>query len=337
MFESTEHFQQYFIESLEELLTVDELGAFILVLANAYTRQDILSHLGSTLKIRFDGLTRQIQKSSEAELQRLPADDVSVFLQLQDLGYEQLEATKHRYIGPWQLQYNPLRSFRPPRKSQLKIEHIYQPFDDQSFHFNKSFLTKEILWQGEVNGVNTRLLFNKFPFADYHGILLLDAELNKPQYLNQEDCQQLQQIQEGLGELKGLGLAYNSLGAYASVNHQHWQWFINKKAYPVELAAWRHNGGKTAYPVEIEVFEQLTGAWPRIESLQNKNQAFNLLVRPDKTYLAPRKNQGMFDSVEWAHGLAWSEVMGNFTAFLKETYNMLEETHIDQALTRIKV
>lgn len=334
--QSAQKYQQHFIDTLEQLLDSDQLGVFILVLANASNRSQIMQQLKSALQTRFEHITYRLQHASADELARLPVDDAGVFHKLQQRGIEQLEVSLQQYVGPWQLNFNSLRSFRPPRNSQHEISQLHQPFAEQAFHFNKPFLAKEILWQGEIESVNTRLMYNKFPFADYHGILLLDAEQRKPQYLSQQDCEKLRRVQQGLSGLDGLGLAYNSLGAFASINHQHWQFFISEKAYPVELSFWSHNNGAAAYPIPLEVFEHLAQAWPRIEALQLSNQAFNLLLRQDKAYLVVRKNQGTYSQPAWTSGFAWSEVMGNITTSNKDEYTGINADQIEQELARLK-
>lgn len=337
LFQSSQQYKKFFTESLLDLLDSDQLGVFILVLANASIQAQIQRPLDPALKQRFSQLSQQLQTLSNKQLQQIPPDDLAVFRQLEQLGYENLEPGQQKFLGVWQLQFNQLRSFRPARNSQKTITELHQPFDHNGFHFNKPFLAKEILWQGSLEKIPVRFLFNKFPFADYHTLVLLHPESNKPQFLHSEDCAEMQQVMQSLSSLSGLGMAYNSLGAFASINHQHWQCFVREQAYPVELACWTHNGGELPYPVNVESFLSLQEIWPRIKTLQQQNRAFNLFMRADRGYLAWRKSQGTYQHAGWTSGFAWSEIMGNITALRRVDYDQLDSAKIVREFESLKI
>lgn len=319
------------------MMSHQEVGVFILVLANAISRPEIHRQLADALAQRFHAIQQGIDSMSAAELQKIAPDDLSVFRALSQIDYPNLALASHRSMDQWQLQYNPLRSFRPARNSQQKIDSLYQPFDQHSFHFNKGFLSKEILWQGEVAGQAVRLLYNKFPFADYHGLLLINPEQQNPQFLQQRDCQNMQSILQQLGAVDGIGLAYNSIGAYASVNHQHWQLFVTQRPYPVEHAGWSHNTGSTDYPIEVKKFHSLIEAWPQIDACQRSNCGFNLLLRGNAAYLVARRIQGQYDHSDWTGGFAWSEVMGNIMSSSRDDFERLSPQDIAQELQRLAI
>ena len=335
LFSSSPEFKQHFIQQLTSMLQHDDLGVFILVLANASMLGEIHQQLQPALAEKFQMLSRQQEQASTAELQALPADDVSVFRQIQQTGLSNLQLSRHHNLGPWQLHYNQLRSFRPARNSAKSNINLYQAFDDNSFHFNKPFLRREILWQGEMKGISLRLMYNKFPFADYHGILLLEPEQQKPQYLEAEDCARLHRLLGQLAALTDLGLAYNSLGAHASVNHQHWQLFLSATAYPLELEDWAHNGGNLPYPLAVERFANLVEAWPLIEQLQQQQQAFNLFCRHAYCYLVRRKAQGQYNPSSWNSGFAWSEIMGRITLGNGEDFARMREADVVAELVQL--
>jgi hypothetical protein len=330
LLQSSENYKSFFANKLSDLIISDQIGVFILVLANATAKPEIFHQLSRQLQIRFDEWILILGNADKQYLNKIPADDVKVFQQLQKIGFQNLELTSHKQLGAWKLQYNQLRSLRPPRNSQRKISEIHQPFDSDSFHFNKSFLSKEVLWQGSLEKNKLRILYNKFPFADYHSILLLQPEQNKPQFLTQHDCAEIQQLLHLLSGLTGLGLAYNSLGAFASINHQHWQMFISEKPYPVELEQWSHNSGQTNYPITVVKFNSPLEAWAQIDENQRNNNAFNLFIRPGKTYLVARNWQGTYQHAEWTSGFAWSELMGNITVSRKKDYASLNLSTLEQ-------
>jgi hypothetical protein len=336
-FQSSDIFRQFFIDQLAQMLEHEQLGVFILVLANALSRKQIHQSLTGALQQRFEQLSTQLASLPDTQMQRIPADDLDVFRALERIGLETLSTAEARNAGCWQLQYHPLRRLRPARNSARTVTRLKQPFDAQAFHFNKPFLRKETLWQGEIASADVRLLYNKFPFADFHGLMVIDGEACKPQFLQQADCVAAQQVFERLSNKTALGMAYNSLGAYASVNHQHWQTFLSGKAYPVENRQWQHNGGAQNYPLEVEVYASLLQAWTEIDRLQQHDIAFNLFIRGAKTWLIKRRRQGDYIHSDWTGGFAWSETAGALMTTRREDFLTLEVPHIEQEFQRLKI
>jgi hypothetical protein len=331
-FLTTQHFQQHFIQRLTQLLDNDELGVFILVLANATMDSEIFARLKPLLAKKYQYFINQIEQFTD-----YPVDDLSVFKQLLELGLDNIQLTRQRTSGPWVLQYNQLRSFRPARNSQNTISNLFQPFDARAFHFNKPFLAKEIIWKGQIQSSPVTLFYNKFPFADYHALMLIDAEKEKPQFLSLQDCSDIWLVIEALTHIQGMAFAYNSLGALASVNHQHWQMLLSQQPYPVEHSRWTHNGGADSYPLPVDCFESTQNAWNEIDKLQHCNQAFNLFIRPQKVYLIKRKTQGEYPQPLWSGGLAWSELSGQFTLTQFSDYEELSTQKIEQLLAQLRV
>ena len=325
------HYRQHFIQQLQQLLEFEELGAFILVVANASMDRNILAQLKPRIEQRFQFFTQQIKRSTD-----YPADDLDVFLKLVKLGLDNIQHSSTRVVSDWTLLFNPLRSLRPARNSEKKDVKLYQSFDAGAFHFNKPFLARERLWKGSIAAMDISLFYNKFPFADYHSLLLINAIEEKPQWLRQQDCQDIATFMHTLSGWDELGLAYNSLAAYASVNHQHWQMVLSKQPYPIEQPHWNHNGGQRDYPIDVQCFKSLPAAWQEIKYLQNSNQAFNLFIRHQKTYLVKRKKQGEVDLVDWAGGLAWSELAGAFTLTRLSDYENLTAGQIEQQMGLLK-
>lgn len=335
VFSDTSAFREVFTVKLESMLESPQLGAFILVLANASMEKNMLDRFQSALKHRFDQIANQLASSTDEQLYSLPIDDLNVFHSLQQTGLDQLGSAHYRDCGPWTLQFNQLRSFRPARNSDKAITELYQAFNPQAFHFNKPFLQDETLWQGDLANSQVKLMYNKFPFTDYHGILVIDPDAEKPQFLHQQDCMKLDRMISEISRLDGLGLAYNSLGGGASVNHQHWQLFLSSRPYPIELSSWRHNGGNHSYPLAVSCFESFSQCWDKIDELQSINKAFNLLIRPGRVFLIERKNQGNYISPQWISGLAWSECAGHFTLADMERFNCLENETLLATLAKL--
>ncbi|MGD2119263.1 MAG: hypothetical protein PVG66_12945 [Chromatiales bacterium] len=338
LFSSEVQFRQAFVDGLRPMVDYPELGAYILALANA--SQDAMVHeaLAQPLQRRF----RQLDNYYRPRLQRGEAlpdapDDLQVFDALLQIGFDSLETSRTRQLANWQLQYNPLRALRPNRMSSARLDSMQQPFNEAGFHFAKAFLDKEMLWRGELGQRQLRLLYNKFPFVDLHSLLVLDAHLHKPQWLLAEDHEFVWSLLQQIGvAMPDVVIGYNSIGAYASVNHQHFQMALPSRPLPIEAPEWRHNGGEREYPVSCQRFSQVDQAWQFIEQLQEANQPFNLLYRPEAIYCLPRAFQGSYAAADWSGGFAWAEVCGCFTLVDEHLFGNLQQDQIEAALRLLK-
>ena len=332
--------RQTFAEGLERMLAHHPgLGVFILVLANANHDARPYPLLSEALAARFARLAQAMRETLAAGRQPADApDDVLVFLKLMALGLDALPPTASRDSGDFRLQFNLLRALRPPRMADARVERLFQPFDPDGFHFNRPFLRKEVLWEGGLLGRDARLLYNKFPFARLHGLLVIEPEALHPQYLAHDEHQLVWALCERAGTaLPGIGFGYNSYGAYASVNHQHFQQFCLEpdQAYPVEAAHWRHNGGGRDYPLPCRCFRDPDAAWRAIADLHQANRAYNLLYRPGRLYLMPRRFQGHYVHSAWTGGFAWAELAGAVTTFNAEDFESLDDAAIRAELARM--
>ena len=334
LFDSEQAFHTAFVSGLEQLPAENELGAFILVLANASFDPAIFQVLSPALKRQFQAWQQQFLESPAAA-GNFAADDVAVFEKLRSAGFEHLQTTRTRMEGIWQLQFNQLRSFRPPRNADACFDTIKQPFNPDGFHFNRPFLQKEMLWQGEWLGRSVKLLYNKFPFAPLHGLLVLDAEQNKPQYLDENDHLFIWRWLEGLADDMPMGVAFNSLGAYSSVNHQHFQTFVSYRKLPVELGWWRHAGGNETYPLSCQRFIRSEDAWQVIERLHQANQPYNLLYRQGMMYCVVRRFQGSYAHENWTGGFAWAETMGAITLTGECDFDQLTDSMIRSEMQKL--
>jgi hypothetical protein len=335
LFTSEENFRSAFQEGLNDMLAAEELGAFILVLANASYDRELFSEMKPVLKQRFDDWVEYFA-SADFDESLQAVDDVAVFRGLIELGFGNIRETEKRMAGIWQLQYNPMRALRPRRNADSKFDSNQLEYDAQLFNFNKPFLKKEIFWEGDFSGKQLRLLYNKFPFADLHGLLVIEPDKEKPQWLTQQDHEFVWQFLSETGAQMPIGMGYSSLGGYASVNHQHFQTFVSKKKYPVELSCWDHNGGHMPYPLSCRKHFKRDEAWQFIDALQQSNAAFNLLYRADEVYCFSRAFQGSYPQAEWTPGFAWSETAGNMTVTLSKDFIKLEEADISRELHKIR-
>lgn len=335
LFASKEQFRHLFEQGLVKLLEHDGLGIFILVLANASFDQHVHDYTYTALLKKYQQLSAKYQfLLQDGQLLTEPEDDILVFLKLMAMGIDKVSQTEFRQTEQWELQFNHIRSLRPARLSKNVIEGIRLDFNPDGFHFNKPFLQKECFWSGMMNNKHLDVFYNKFPFARFHSLLVPEKEASLPQYLSQEYHEYIWQITESLGQsLSGIGMAYNSYGAFSSINHLHFHLFIKEHPLPVTEPVWSHNGGAKSYPIQCEVFSSVKQAWDFIEQLHEQQISYNLIYQPGKIYCLPRKHQGTYPDSAWSSGFAWYEVSGGFTTFNHTQFMDLDCQTLEQELS----
>lgn len=343
-FASLDALRQRFVAGLDAMLDRqcraergDGLGVYILVLANAAQDPSLWQPLRDKLIRCHQDLAATTRQALRHGVKLdAPADDLMVFLKLMALDlkadeYEQLLVSPPRRLGPWEVQFNPLRALRPARMSEARVEGMMRPFDAGGFHFNKSFLAKEVLWQGELAGKSARLLYNKFPFAPLHGLLAPEPERQRPQFLTPEMHGWAWQVTQQAGAaMAGFGLAYNSYGAYASVNHLHFQTFVRAQPLPLQRL------DAAAYPLPVYSFGAATDAWFQIDALHVAGTPYNLVYSAAGVSVIPRARQGEIALQTWSPGFAWSEMAGAFNVSSRADYEGLTAAVIEQALAELR-
>ena len=315
------------------MLCDDELGAFILVLANSRQDQFLRDELADALNTTFIALKDNFVAG------RLDAtqDDVDVFEQLLELELAEIPVWQNRQVGDWEITYNSIRRLRPARASSQVLHSISQPYDASKFHFNKPFLKPEILWQGEFDGVNSRVLFNKFPFSEYHLLIVLSPQMNNPQLLTWRDHQYISSLAEVLAKVfPGFGIGFNSLAAGASVNHLHFQGFVRERCFAIESSHWSHNGGDTQYPLAVKRFVDAESSWEYLQQLIAKNEAFNCLYRDRYCYVVARRFQGTVSLPGWLEGAGWIDVAGAVTVSGSGIFERLTEEQVAAGIGLLK-
>lgn len=337
-FASTADLEQRFSKGLADMLAEhDGLGVYVLCLANAAYDDGLWARLREPLARRHQSHARDISDALR-QGRRLtePDDDLMVFLKLLAIGFDGVETTSRRQAGPWHIQFNPIRALRPPRASGGRVEGLRRPFDAAGFHFNKPFLAKEVLWEGDLAGKPARVLYNKFPFAPLHGLVVPEPLLGRPQWLTPElHGWAWDTVAEMGGRLPGIGLAYNSLGAQASVNHLHFQSFLGAEKLPALDSRFAHNGGAESYPLPCQVSDEPEAAWFLLDELHQRDVPYNLVYTQGRVHILPRLAQGKHPTPPWGAGLAWSELAGSMTVFSREDFEALAESDITAALSAL--
>ena len=334
LFSHPETFSTEFTAGLQRILGQHSLGAFILACANASGQAGLYQALGALLEAEYRDLRQDYLAGVEANG---VAEDLQVFVRLLELGLENLPPTSTRTTGPWQLQFNAMRAFRPQRHAAQVPERLDIPFDPLDFHFNKPFMVKEQLWEGSGYGHILAAYYNKYPFADYHLLWVPDRDRQLPQFLPRQYHELIWQLCIDLNEsLPGFAMGYNALGGFASVNHLHFQSYLGEPL-PITYGLWQHNDGQQDYPLSVYRFHQPEEAWRLIQQMHEMNQAYNLLYTDEAMYCIPRLRQGTYEQPLWSPGFAWREVCGDMVTVEAEDFDRLTAQAIESELGKLKV
>jgi len=309
------------------------LGVYILVLANAAYDSKLWAQLAPALAKRHAelaaGITESLRRGQKLDE---PDDDVLVFLKLHAIGLEHVNTLESRRAGPWEVMFNPVRALRPPRISGMKFEGLLRAFDPTGFHFNKPFLAKEILWQGDLAGKPARLLYNKFPFGRLHGMLLPEPLRQAPQFLTPELHGWAWDLCAESG-VPGICLGYNSYGAGASVNHLHFQSFVPDNPLPLQDARFAHNGGSESYPLPCKRFTDPVESWLELDRLHQRNTPYNLIYSQGCLHLVARVPQDSSKLDAQSRGYGWSEMAGAVTLFSRGVFESLSAAEFEKELS----
>ena len=152
-FATLESFQFAFTSGLSGLLQKGGLGPFILVCANASFDRRVEAATAEGLAALYHALsTEYVDALSSGKLVQAVEEDLLVLLKLHAVGFARLQVTEIRHAGPWEVQFNQLRSFRPKRITTQVPQSLHSPFDEAGFHFNKPFMQKDALHQRTGGG-----------------------------------------------------------------------------------------------------------------------------------------------------------------------------------------
>lgn len=335
-FASPAAFHQAYTDGLVRMLAGDSgLGSYILVLANAANDANLWQLLEHRLEERFYHLCALVVTAlRQGRTLTQPEDDLMVLLKLMAMGFNAVTTADARTAGPWEVLFNPLRALRPTRGGGGKLAGATPAaFNPKGFHFDQPFLRPEVFWEGTLLEHPARLLYNKFPFAPLHGLLVPEPARHLPQLLSPALHGWAWELAARAGEtLPGFGLGYNSHGAYSSVNHLHFQSYLRDLPLPVASPRWRHNGGAQAYPARCQTYTDPLESWDALDALHCQDRPYNLVYTPGKLYLLPRRPQGSYRHSPWSNGHAWYEMAGGVTALSQEDYNQMEAPAIEAEL-----
>jgi len=332
--DSVEAFRYQFVQSLRNMLSPDQAGAFILVLANSMQDDSLKADLETEAESVFNAIRLKLLNDKLV----ITDDDRAVFQALAHAGIGQFAVWEAENKGGWELTVNPIRSLRPARSSNDGFDAVKRSFDGSRFNFNKPFLRPEILWEGRWQAIQLRVLFNKFPFAPYHLIIVPDPEKRLSQYLTADYHALIWQLVEQQQScLPGFAAGYNSLGACASVNQLHFQSFLREAPLPVERRQWQHNGGDDPYPLTCFAFESLQASGQLLDEYHRSNQPYNLLYRAGRCYVLPRVAQGSVTVRPRVSGAGWIEMCGVFNVADRAELDSVTAAELEDCMRSLAV
>ncbi|MDH5446498.1 MAG: DUF4922 domain-containing protein [Gammaproteobacteria bacterium] len=338
VFSSSTLYTQAFEESLINILSYKTANTFILACANFIQHPEMLNYNSSQLKEAFNYIEKDfLECQNNNQVPDGSPDDIQVMNKIIEIGFNNLEPIQSKEIeyknSYFLINYNQLRSFRPERMSTVKNIQLDTNFNASGFHFDKPFLKKETFSAGEINGRHISLLYNKFPFVKYHALLVIDKENHNKQYLTKEYLDYVFSLQNHFhNNLPELVIAYNSLGAGASVNHLHFQVFLETQALPISSNMYKHNGGEMDYPASCLFFSDQNSCWSFIKKLHANNTPYNLLFKNNKIYCLPRNMNHCDHSYLNLSTCGWSEMAGVFNLPNKDSFTAINSDKLTEVM-----
>ncbi|XP_011099472.1 GDP-L-galactose phosphorylase 2 [Sesamum indicum] len=267
------------------------------------------------------------------------------------------------------------------RPTEFRIDKVLQPFDENKFNFTKVG-QEEVLFRFEPNKGKTSFYFpssladsekdspsvvaiNVSPI-EYGHVLLIPRVLDQlPQRIDRDSLLLAFHLAKEASD-PFFRVGYNSLGAFATINHLHFQAYYLSVPFPIEKApTCRTMSSKGSYetgvvvsklldyPVRGLVFEggcQLHDLCDAVASscisLQNNNIPFNLLIsdRGKRIFLLPQcyaeklacgeVNQELLDTQ--VNPAAW-EISGHMVLKHRKDYDEASEQYAWRLLAEVSL
>lgn len=263
------------------------------------------------------------------------------------------------------------------RPTEFRVDQVLQPFDPLKFNFTKAakeellfcFECSENLQHGEymaegVVGDGTNAVIINVSPIEYGHVLLVPRIVDQiPQRIDMDSLQlALDMAVEAHNPFFRLG--YNSLGAFATINHLHFQAYYLAVPFPVERASTsllvsrkKNKGVKISelvhYPVKGLVFESAENLQELALSvakccciLQDKNIPFNLLIADcgSLVYLFPQcyaekqaRGEVSTEFLETQVNPAVWEISGHIVLKRKEDYERASEDYAWRLLAEVSL
>jgi hypothetical protein len=333
VFVSESDFRQAYLGGLRSLIggpARTDRGVAALVVANVVNDPAARSALGSEV----NGLLQALG-SDAGDGDRTSVDRV-LWAKILESGSDPPAPPRTRDLGPWRLTHNPFRNLRPRRLARESFQGIRRSFDEKGFHFNRSELVAQAFRERSQDDGRpaVSIFYNKFPFAPAHTILVPKRLDCREQFLLRDAFDWVWDLVRTL-EIPGFGVGYNALGAFSSVNHLHFQTFINPDKLPVMDPAWAHNGGDRRYPIPCARLTTRETAWAWIAHQHQSRRPYNLIFDRTGVWAIARLHQSICAHLVWSSGFAWYELAGCFILDTVQAMQALTEADIEKELRRL--
>ncbi|KAJ8720973.1 hypothetical protein PYW08_006438 [Mythimna loreyi] len=252
--------------------------------------------------------------------------------------------------GSYLLQLNPDRQSK--RRTPEEMNNIFQPFDEKKFNFNK-VSPKEILFSIEDEGGNKHtVLINVSPVSRYHSLLCPYVDKCLPQVVTPESLDLAVQIMF-LIEDRTVRIGFNSICAFASVNHLHYHFFVEKNILAVEKVKWQNFKEDVylldkSFPVpafcfQVQRHSSTKTLWKVLEYFLKKSIAHNILMTKIRriggpedvvnVIVWPRRNTNGAKKLA-AFNVAVLELSGWFPIYDAESFKNLDAKGLEAELLK---
>lgn len=340
MFGSQEGYEEAFTRGLRRLLRgANDHASRVVFLANYLANPCVRAQISEkelTSAIAACDVNYQQGQAAGISLASPPrGEDLAIFAAAKKVGVGQLALMLERPVGRFIATYHPLREFRPQRMSSGPVGSLFRPFSAREFNFLRPEVARECFWRRSLGGETARVLYNKYPFAPLHSLLVPSPGARLPQYLTPRWHFWLWDLVETIGRgIPGVVVIYNSIGGGASVNHLHFQLMIGD--WPVTDRRWCHNGGSEDYPAACKMLlrEEAEG-W--LELVNQQGVAYGLLYFPGRVYAFARREFGTYPASLTTAGVAAGELGGRFVALNQASFNTLMEEELAKELAAVSL
>lgn len=341
LFRSEEEYLNRYTSQLQELIRSPKLGGFIIAMAHYYFDRTIFDRIGldvlPLLEEAYQGFHAQI-KGLLAEgkgTKGIREEDLVTFCKIALMGgLDQLAGTEYREVGPVRLQYNHLRSLKPKGEAAKKVKKVKPPCIKklEDGFFNQPFLKSECFTEVELADERVSFFFNKYPYVNLHAILVPDREKKHNQYLLEKHHRWAWAAVQALDQIMpGSSIAFNSYGAFGTINHLHLHYAVWPDGYPVTRTP------REEYPGDFEEICSEFEAWQWVKEKQEKNIAHNLLYTPGKMYGFARQFQSACKSSDWTTGFAWCELSGDIIVPNRDAMTDLTFDQIKEEFEKMRI
>lgn len=266
-----------------------------------------------------------------------------------------LNGVKRKSLGLFDLRYIPGRGAKR-KEGRSAPTTVLAPFDASAFNFTSiPAESGERMMRLALPDGTMDLIVNINPFEDGHFIAVPGQSEARPQYLTSRDLLLALELSH-LSRTPRFKLIYNSRGAYASVNHSHFQGFSytgvgGEERMPIERAALKTVAKVSdvtvatvvGYPAEAVVFfspdmkKLALSAAGYVKILQERNIPHNLLITKDRIYVMPRAFQKDYSATVDDYYIAAIELAGEVVLHTEDAYRGVTERDIIKAITEISL